>query len=259
MKDKLVMVLLLLCMSFPLFAADRIVLNSEDGNSEELNDSNGSFRVDVRADTISIRHTGDIRSSFFFQTPKDKALTTGAYTNAQSRRDWFRPGMRFFSDRDRGRSCGKDLGSFYIHELDTEGESPTIALDFTFTCNDSLPIQRGAIRINSTIPAPYEEPIAVIAAPTSIVEGDIIFVDARSSIVGGSKIDNVSWRQISGPDLLITDPQNPSTTMELAKNTLIKLGGESIVLELNIVTESGKTSSTQTTILVKSKSDPLTF
>ena len=222
------------------------------GQDHELT---GDFNVSIGKNQVSINHSSGF--NFLFVPPNNRDFERGAYLSAE--RSPFRgpsnPGM---SVKSSGRGCNTIAGEFYIYELDYNGDTQILAMDFIQYCDSNSAKLEGSIRINSDIQTPYPLPFPIISSSSSsVLEGNSFVITGAKSFSKVSEIESCYWEQISGPEINITNVAKESTEVEVLNG--VELGGEEIVLKLTVNDNLGQSESIEHSIHANSKSDPRTY
>lgn len=157
-----------------------------------------------------------------------------------------------------GRGCNAGMGAFYLHELESNSSRAVtkFALDYSYNCGGAIPVLRGAIRYNSSVPSVLQRVFAVAGPDMTVSEGRRFVLDASRSWSPASKIANVRWSQDSGPviDLSQCNQLKCSTYSPLMPN-----GGGVARLRVTVETESGLTDSDTMQVAIVSNSDRATM
>ncbi|WP_395338723.1 PKD domain-containing protein [Ningiella sp. W23] len=215
----------------------------------------GDFTVSLSDSVISIQH--DSGFDFLFVPPNNRILEPNVFLDAERApfRGPLNPGMDVGSS---GRGCNTIAGEFYIYELDFEGNNQKLAMDFVQYCDSNTSKLTGSIRIDSDVEVPYTQPIAVIRVGSqSIVEGQTVELNASSSFSSVSDITNYQWEKLVGPEFIFDATDTETVNASISDD--IALGGEVIVVSLTVTDATGAQSTSDMTLDVKSKSDPMTF
>lgn len=164
----------------------------------------------------------------------------------------YNPGLDVSST---GRGCNTIAGEFYIYEF-VEGQK--LAFDFIQYCDSTSVKLKGSVRINSSVPVPYTEPLAVATSTErDALEDTSIQTQATHSIAGDLPLVSYHWQQLSGATVQIQNPDAEVTTVQLPAG--LDLGGTTIVLGLTVADSAGRSDDTQVKIHVRSKSDPTSY
>ncbi|WP_144395390.1 PKD domain-containing protein [Pleionea sediminis] len=264
MKFSLLQWIALIGFSINAFAETQITMDSDSGDwvgggsSYELTESTGSFTISPSQNNLIVNYSGSDSSDFRYEfvAPNDRDLEAGAYLNAQRApfRGPLNPGL---SITGNGRGCNTISGYFYIYEYSFNESNPVIAIDFVQFCDSTVSSLTGSIRINSSLPVPYNLPFSVIDGPSSVQESEGFSLNGGFSSGGTSDITGYHWTQVSGPSVEFSQPNSSSTEVSITE--LVALGGEDIVVELEITTDNSGSDSSQFTVNAKSKSDPYSF
>jgi|GEM_PF-2684282 len=181
--------------------------------------------------------------------PTGTTLVPGVYPNFSSfPEDITRPYVRFSGN---GRGCNDGTGDVIVHELArrADGTIDRLAIDFTQACADLPPttVSTGIIRYNSTIPDVAPDPIASIAGDGTVISGSVVSLDSGGSYAGPTGIATVSWQQIGGPPVTLTDPNAPTLTFT---PDVTGTGPVDLQFKVTITTNDGRVSTTTHTVTV---------
>jgi len=138
-----------------------------------------------------------------FKVPKDHPVVGTQYFMLQS--PVTMPGASIAVRNASGCFLSEE-GSFKVLEVAGQnGALQRLAIDFQTRCPSKTSVLRGQIRINSTLPTQAPALTAAPFAQDYADEGDIVDLDGRWSWAGASTIASYSWRQISGPAVVINN------------------------------------------------------
>lgn len=266
--SSLVVRTLLLCLvATPAWAGSTIYMDSQTGDyigggqQFTLTDSEGTFSVLGKPSSgvveITYHETGSTTSwSGDFIAPNGAAITVGQYDNAQY---WpgnspVVPGLNI---NNNGRSCSNSSGRFVVRdvEVDGNGNLTSFAADFQEQCGNSTGALLGAIRYNSSIPYPIDAPTADAGTNQTALQGTDVELDGSQSMPGNGNIIAYTWTQLSGPSVSLADP-NAVSTVFMAPD--VPVGGEDVMLQLEVDNSLGLSSTATVTIHVANPADPQT-
>jgi hypothetical protein len=121
----------------------------------EFTDADGSIILQggqTSPDSVVVQAwLGDMDWQLRLRAPAGQALEVGTYPMADRSGDLVHPGLDFTGN---GNACNSASGSFQIHSLtrDQNGDATSIAVSFTFRCDDSFGYVVGRARVNSSTP-----------------------------------------------------------------------------------------------------------
>jgi len=157
-----------------------------------------------------------------------------------------------------GRGCNQLAGRFVVHEIVVNNNVvQQLAVDFQQFCDTSGNPLNGSVRVNSAVPAPYEQPVASAGPDTSFVEDIPMGLSARDSYSELGYELSYQWSQLSGSPITIMTPNAASTS--LVGPTNLDLGGENYAFQVVVTDITGASASDTVNIHIASKSDPQTY
>jgi len=169
------------------------------------------------------------------------------------------PGTNYSSisvSENNGVYCGTVEGVFIVYEVvGTPGNITQLALDFQQRCSGATGYLRGQIRYNSAVPLVQPTPLAVASGPDYVDEGDNVALNGIWSFVGPNPFASYSWRQVSGPAVILS-----STTVVQPTFVAAAVAGaiSPLVFELTVTDTAGNSAISQHSVNVYSGSTPRT-
>lgn len=252
------LLLSLLLLSQPAMAATFIQLDSEPG--EHIGQGRQEMLTEplrLNAGELALSISQEKGYSFVF-TPgqKQKKLQSGVYKNATKfgLESGTRPTIEISNDN---RSCTYPMGEFIIYEYDLTSSPKKLALDFIHTCNSFPEKLRGYIRINSDVPHPTSQPIAIIRGDNFTTEEQTISLSGAESWTAQGEVESYHWAQTSGKAAVLQNADSGEVKIQLPKG--ITLGGEKATFKLTVTNSAGMQDSEEISLHIASKSDPQSY
>ncbi len=164
-------------------------------------------------------------------------LRAGFYPAAYGRGNgWVVPAAQLNAAR-----CSMLDGALVVHEVqyDALGSLTRLAADYSVNCGNIRVNSNGAIRHRSAVPLALDAVYVVPWRDHDVVEGRPIRLDGSLSWGPASKVNSLTWRQVSGPTFDLSDCSSGVCRTFVP---LVPRGGASAVFELTATTESGRTA-----------------
>lgn len=248
----------LLLLSQPAIAATFIQLDSEPG--EHIGQGRQEMLTEplrLNAGELALSISQEQGYSFVFTAgQKIKKLQPGVYKNVQGlgMEAGTRPTMQILNNN---RSCTYPMGEFIIYEYDLTSSPKKVALDFIHTCNSFPAKLRGYIRMNSDVPHPTSQPIAIIQGDSLTTEEKTISLTGAESWTAEGKMESYHWTQSSGKAAVLQNADSAEVKIQLPKG--ITLGGEKASFKLTVTNSAGMQDSEEFSLHIASKSDPQSY
>lgn len=254
---------LLLCLvATPAWAGSTLYIGGAYGGGQTLTytDSQGAFSINGKATgvvSVSFQNSSDIWNSWYleFQAPTGSTLAPGNYDNVD--RIPFQGPLQPGADFVIGDSgCDNVTGRFVVQAISTDsnGNVTSFAADFQLSCDGGQLV--GAIRYNSTLPYPLDAPTVDAGANQIVMQGTDVALDGSLSEPGNGSITAYTWTQLSGPSVSLADPSAASTVFTAPD---VPVGGEDVVLQLEVDNSLGLSSTSTVTVHVSNPADPQTL
>lgn len=246
-------------------AATVLYLDSEPGDyigqgqQQSLTDADGVFTISSNAvNHVGIRFSSaSQRWSLDFAELEGERIEVDSYEEA-TRYPFQSPRKPGLSVSGNSRGCNQLTGRFTVHEAvyDSNGNLQQLASDFEQHCEGGTPALRGAVRINSNIPVILDNPAAAAGNDKFARQEQTVILDGSNSTGGNGAIVSYQWRQLSGP---VTSLQNDQAALANFVAPAVRLGGELLEFELEVMNSNGLSHSNSILVFVANKSDPQTF
>ena len=227
------------------------------GQTRIFTTDTGRFGTSSGPNLVSVSYNSFDGSSWWyldFANRRGIQVTAGNYEEATRYpfQSPVRPGLSVIGE---GRGCNRLTGRFIVWEAvyGPGGELISFAADLEQHCEGAVPALWGAIRINSDVPQPVLGPHAAAGRNRIASEGDTIVLDGSRSSDNDGTITDYAWQQVSGTAATLDCTQCVRATFVPPP---VPLGGDDLVFELDVMDDSGRTSSDQVTIHVASQYDP---
>ena len=162
------------------------------------------------------------------------------------------PGLFLNGDSTGGCSY---TGRFVVRQLDfdSSGHVTAFAVDFDAYCNGNTSGLHGKLRYNSAVPLIVPAPTVDAGAYQNTLPDAEITLSGATSDGGGGDIVAYQWTQLSGPAVLLGDP-NAATTGFLSPS--VPPGGADLVFQLTVTNSLGLSSTSTVTVHVANLHDP---
>lgn len=151
--------------------------------------------------------------------------------------------------------CGATNGAFVVHEVayDVNGVLTKLAADFSAACSFGYQTNAtGAVRYGSTYSSPLDQTFAVAGLDHTVTEGDPIVLDGTLSWNPSSRVNSLTWAQLSGPPIDLSDC-TAGTCWTYAP--LVAKGGATAVFLLTASSESGQSATQELRLNIRSWKD----
>lgn len=252
------LLLISLLLSHSAIAATFIQLESEpdeylsQGRQEMLTEP---LRLNASEQGLSISQEQGY-SFVFTAGEKIKKLQPGVYKNVKGygMESDPRPLMQISNNN---RNCAYPTGEFVIYEYDLTSTPKKVALNFIVACNSVPEKLRGYIRMNSDVPHPTSQPIAIIQGDSLTTEEKTISLTGAESWTAQGKVESYHWTQSSGKTAVLQNADSAEVKIQLPKG--ITLGGEKASFKLTVTNSAGMQDSEEFSLHIASKSDPQSY
>lgn len=182
-------------------------------------------------------------------------LVPGTYENTR----WYRQ-THDMVDRPvlsfgvNGLGCLRPRGRFVLHELErTDFDVTRLAVDVQQTCDPAGSFLRAQVRINSAVPIRASQPLATAGHDLIVRAGREYLLDGLGSGSWSDGSPSFSWRQVSGADIAIPQPDSRTA---LATPAALASGRALATVELEVLDASGSRASDRADITVLGADQP---